>query len=407
MLVTIAKTYYMPFGLTDDFLKGFELAQNPAPQEPVTEEVSNEAVETLETVGEVGNNDDTGTTPPAETPPGEAVVVDVQEPVTPEAKEIEITDDLILKYAEKRGVKLNSVDDLFKVPEAPKSEFDGIELSEWDKKYLQFKKDTNGRPVEDFIASQKDWGQVPDIELARERVRLETGKDLSNEAIDSYLERKLGIEDISALDENDELDLAAYTREMREKKTEEQKKYAVPQEPTKSASAADSDDMITLQDGSKMPKEKYENLQSQRDEYLKTLKGAVDGVAATKFKVEFDNNGTKIPFEYEYDYGVQDKHSMLSLAEDVDATIAKIFRTEKGFDFEGFAKAVWRVNPENWEKEMAAYGNAVRAATIEEMLKEENNVNFNRSGLAKPSPKQEERDIFGNSQSGFGIKYSF
>jgi hypothetical protein len=95
---------------------------------------------------------------------------------------------------------------------------------------------------------------------------------------------------------------------------------------------------------------------------------------------------------------------MLALTEDIDKTAAALFRTEKGFNHQGFAKAVWRLDPKNWEKEVSAIVNKAIAENTERITQNENNVNFNRNRIPSGNGAQQ-KDIF-TGQSGFGVKFN-
>jgi hypothetical protein len=381
----------MGFGVTDDFEKAFVEGQDKTPDagaEPGQpggeetkggEENKGEGAEAAMQTGEEQGNEP-GAEPGAE--PGE------------------LTAEAVLEFISKQtGKKVEKLEDLFATKE--ENPYAGIEFDERDKAYLKYKQET-GRSYDDFLALNADLSKVSDLELAREKVRVETGKQLSDEQVDAYLERKLGIPDINDLDEADGLELATYTKALREQKLAEQQKFAVP---AKGTTVEENKDMVTLADGSKMQKEVYDNLVKSRTEYLEANKAAVNSVAATVFNLEIDNNGTKEVISTEYVPDQNDKHSMLSMGEDLDATVARLFRSEKGFDHARFLKGVWRLDEKNWEKEVTAIVNATRAKTIEEMLKNENNINFNRNALDRTKSEEKRVDIFGGSTSGFGVKF--
>jgi hypothetical protein len=65
-----------------------------------------------------------------------------------------------------------------------------------------------------------DYDTVSSLDLARERVRKESGQSFTNEQADLYLERKLGIDlsDLSDLQDYDNIELASFSKSMREEK---------------------------------------------------------------------------------------------------------------------------------------------------------------------------------------------
>jgi hypothetical protein len=61
-------------------------------------------------------------------------------------------------------------------------------IDDEDRQYLQFKKET-GRGRKDFDSLNVDYDTVSSLDLARERVRKESGQSFTNEQADLYLER--------------------------------------------------------------------------------------------------------------------------------------------------------------------------------------------------------------------------
>jgi hypothetical protein len=65
-----------------------------------------------------------------------------------------------------------------------------------------------------------DYDTVSSLDLARERVRKESGQSFTNEQADLYLERKLGIDlsDLSDLQDYDNIELASFLNQCVRKK---------------------------------------------------------------------------------------------------------------------------------------------------------------------------------------------
>ena len=134
----------------------------------------------------------------------------------------ELNEELAFKFLKQsKGLEVESFDDLLKPKEV--NPYDGV-LDDEDKAYLNFKKET-GRSRKDFEALNANLDEIPKIDLARERVRIETGLNLSNEQIDEYIADELGI-DLEDMRASDQIKLAAYTKSILEIKKAEQEKLS-------------------------------------------------------------------------------------------------------------------------------------------------------------------------------------
>jgi hypothetical protein len=343
--------------------------------------------------------------------PAEEVVIPNTE-VTNIEDDNEYGDDFQKKIIDFLRVKKNrevtSIDDLLKDPEVKEIE-KIVEKNPYEnlkpevKAFLDYHADTN-RSYEDYQRSQQDISTVADIELARQRVLEETGQELTNEDIDAYLERSLNIDlsDISELDKTDKIALSAYTRAFREQKVKDQEKYKVRIEEQKPNQ--EDANLVTLEDGRKIPKDEYDNLVSQRNEYLETIKKASDNINASKFQIDFDDAGSKVKLDFAYDFSVDDKRNTLSMAEDLNATVAKLFRTEEGFNHQEFLESLNWFDPKTRGKMVSSLLNKAIAKATENVMKERDNVNLGtRAGL--PGGSRTQTQAAQPSQSGFGVKF--
>jgi hypothetical protein len=87
-----------------------------------------------------------------------------------------------------------------------------------DRQYLQFKKET-GRGRKDFDSLNVDYDTVSSLDLARERVRKESGQSFTNEQADLYLERKrIDLSDLSDLQDYDNIELLLFLNQCVRKK---------------------------------------------------------------------------------------------------------------------------------------------------------------------------------------------
>lgn len=295
---------------------------------------------------------------------------------------LDLDDEVVTNYLKSKGREFENLDALFTKPEAVENPYAKV-IEEADvKSFLDYRKET-GRSLADYNKLQAGVNDIPLLELALGQARKDVGGNVSNDDLKEYIEAELNI-DLSDLDElttGEKLKLQKFTKEYKAELVAEHEKYKTPLPSTKVESVSEQEDMVTLEDGQKISKKVLEEHQQLRQTYLENTKAAVDSVAKTSLNIEFDNNGTKEVLTYDYEFDAEDKKSMFSLAEDVDQTVKKLFRTENGFDHESFAKAIYRLDPKNWEKEVSAIVNKARAEAIEDFTKTGNNVNYNQNSL--------------------------
>lgn len=302
-------------------------------------------------------------------------------PVTPE-----LNDDLVAGYLKSKGRQFEKLEDLFieKVVEVNpyKDVLEDVEA----KSFLDFKKDT-GRGLSDYLKLQENINDISPADLAIAKAKQELGSGLSREDLVTYIEEQTGV-DIDGIDELSAFELAKvnkFTKDYKENLLAEQEKYKTPIAKEK----PNTEEVETIEiDGQKFNKKLYEEHLILHQEYQKDMKVAVDSVAKTSLSIEIDNAGTKETLTFDYEYDAEDKKNMISLSADIDKTVAGLFRTEKGFNHEGFAEALLRLDPKNWEKQVAAIAHKVRAQTIEEITKVGNNVNFETNLLNGKTGKE-------------------
>lgn len=294
-------------------------------------------------------------------------------------------EESIKKFFASKGRTVEKLDDLF--IEKIKEVNPYADVNDELKQILAFSKET-GRGVSDYFKLQENIDEKPLVEVAIAKAKAEAGGDFSKEDLTAYLEDHLGVDLSGDLTPAETVKLTKYVKDFKENFKAEQEKFKTPLPKATETTPASQLEMVTLENGNKVEKiifDHYQNLEKEHtinhQAFLNDIKVAVDSVAGTSLQIEFDNNGTKEVLTYGYDFDDNDKQSMLALSQDVDQTVAKIFRTDKGFDHQSFAKALWRLDPKNWEKEVAAIVNKARAEAITELTKEDNNVNLNTTGM--------------------------
>lgn len=316
---------------------------------------------------------------------------------------VEPTEEQVVKYLKEKGGNFEKLEELFQPKQVADNPYSSIIEDPEVKSFLDYKKDT-GRGFADYQKLKENIDDVPVKDLALLAAKQELG-DLSKEDLITYIEDETGV-DIDGIDDLTDLEIAKikkFTKEYKANFLAEQEKYKTPL--AKENPDTEGVEMITLEDGTKIDKKVYEDHEKLRQAYFKDIQVAVDSVAKTSLSVEFDNAGKKETLSFDYEYDADDKKNMVSLTADIDQTAAKLFRTEKGFDHQAFAKSVWRLDPKNWEKEVSAIVNKAIADTTLRLQQTDNNINFNRNILPGNGGDSTTKDIFQES-SVFGIKFN-
>ena len=295
----------------------------------------------------------------------------------------ELNDEVAFNHLKKsKGLEVESFDDLLKPKEV--NPYEDV-LDDDDKAYLNFKKET-GRSRKDFEALNANLDEIPKIDLARERVRRESGINLTNEQIDEYLTDELGI-DLEDMRASDQIKLASYTKSILEERKAEQEKYRTPaenkQQPEAKKENTQQNEYVTLENGAVMLKSQYENLVNTRQQEISKAKEAVNSVTNSDFKITIDDKGTPKEMNFAYEYSEEDKQSMVSIVSDIDGVVASRYGSEKGFDHKRFAEDMQWSDPKFREKAIASLLHKAIASNTEEVLKERGNVNFTNDSLQK------------------------
>lgn len=393
----------MAFGINPEMLSTLQDDETPAEVITTTEEKTAEEI-----AADNPENIDKDKAPEAtEVPKGTDPPADAKIDNEKQNTEVVVpTDEQILAHLKGKGYELDSVDDFFKQKEAP-VETRYSKLIEADpevKAFLDFKKDTN-RSLSDFVKAQENIDDISILDLALGQARNDNGTDLSREDLISIIEDELRL-DLSDLDDLTAVEKARlnkFTKEYKKELLAEKEKYKLPVVNENGS----REEMNTLPNGDVVPKKAFEDHEKIRQIYLQETKAAVDSVAKTTLNVEFDNNGKKESVSVDYEHDVEDKKNMLALSSDLDKTVKELFRTEKGFNHQDFAKAVWRLDPKNWEKEVSSIVNKALAENTLVMQKNDNNVNFNTNQLSnKGNGGGGKKELFQGDKNGFGVKFN-
>ena len=305
--------------------------------------------------------------------------------------------EIATAYLKEQGFEFESIEDLKKAPEVREvNPYEDV-LDEDDKAYLKFKKET-GRTRKEYESLSVNLDKIPKIDLAREKVRKETGlKNLTNEQADEYITDTLGI-DLEDMSGTDQIKLAKFTKDLIEEKKAEQEKF---KQPKNNPEPQAKNEYVKLPNGAIMLKADAEAMENTRQETIKKAIEAVNRVTVSSFNFEVDDNGTKRNEVITYEKSEADKHSMLSNASDFQAFMKKEFGSEENFDHDKFQEAMFWAIEKNREKAFGSMLHKKLAENTEAILKQRGNVNYDSTKPLQTTNNGGEKlvtfkQIFGN-----------
>lgn len=311
-------------------------------------------------------------------------------------------------FKNKKGKEISSIDDLLKEPEVTTAN-PYEKISEKAKSFLDFHIET-GRDFEDYIELQKDITKIPDIDFAREKVRKDIDPNLTDQEIDAYLERKLGIDlsDIDNLDTSDKIELKGFAKSEREQRIAEQEKYKQPLENKTSSQTQQplSEDEVELVTGERMKKADYDKLLLNRQNYLNGLKDSADKITESSFSIKVDDNGAEKTLNYNYEFSTEDKQNMVSSAEDLQKLVESKYNSEQGFNHTNLMEDLFWMDKNNREKAISAIIHKALAERTESILAEVGNVKLGANNDL-PASKNGQRVVPITKTDGFGVKFDF
>ena len=243
------------------------------------------------------------------------------------------------------------------------------------KEYALAKKENKDLTFDDFQKEKNfDISSLSVLDTAREKAIRENGGKITKDNVDAYLEKKTGIvltdEDVE-LDEYDDIDLEKFIGDFRESFSKKDEKEVAEEQ------VQPAEELIEIENGFKIEKSVYENLQKSQAEYVSRMEKSVAEVNETSFNIEFDNNGTKEIMTVSYTTTEADKQLMLSTAKNVNVEVDKMFRDKDGaFNDKQFNESTLWLNPNSREKMINALVHKAVAISTEKLLKQEYNANF-------------------------------
>ena len=255
------------------------------------------------------------------------------------------------------------------------------------KEYAIAKKENKDLTFEDFQKEKNfDINSLSILDTAREKAIRESGGKITRENVDAYLEKKTGIiltDEDAELDEYDEVDLEKFIGDFRESFGKK------PEEEVAAEEVQTTEELIEVENGFKIEKSIYENLQKSQAEYVSRMEKSVAEVTETSFNIEFDNNGTKELVPLSYSTTDADKQLMLSTAKDVNNEVDKMFRDKEGnFNDKQFAEGLLWLNPTAREKMINTLVHKAVAISTEKILKQEYNPNFQGANFKQETNPQ-------------------
>ena len=265
-----------------------------------------------------------------------------------------------------------------------------LKLDDELQKIYDFKTET-GRGLDDYLALKKDWSKVKDLDLLKNKIKEENSSiDLSDEQLNLLIEKKYdvdladGFEDMT---EADKLMLKLEASKERESLKELQDKYNTPlEQPTeKPIEQVQVDaETVKLSNGEVVNKAEYN---TARKAYLDSRQKALSEIKSSSINLEVGTGDDKTTENFEYIYEEADKHSMLSLSENVAPSIYQSYVDDKGeLNHKQLNEDLWWSRPENRNKAIEKMLSSARSKGIEEVLKQETNVNFDtRTRDAQPN----------------------
>ena len=289
-------------------------------------------------------------------------------PVDPEPTVNEIDDEAVLKYfKEKRGKEFTSLDDFFKDPEPTADPFEG--LSEEASQFIKYNKETK-RGFEEFKTLNRDYSKTNPAELAREKAIAMSDGYLNNSNVDEYLdeELKLDVSDFDSLSPIEKMKLKNYGSDYLKSQIELKEKYKKPAEKKGEV------EMVSLENGEKMPKEKYDKLLNQQQVYQKSIQESSDNIKVSAYDIKIDDNGTEKVMNVGYEYTKEEVRDMASSALDIDGFYQKSFGSDKGLDYGKLQEGLHWANPAKREKSITAIVHKALAQQAEDFAAIEHNA---------------------------------
>lgn len=331
-----------------------------------------------------------------------------KEPEAPDSQEIvntpqsEINDDSVKSYfKEKYGKEVEDFDSFFKEQPVSENPLDGV--SDDVKNFIKFNKETNGRGYDEYLALNRDLSKLTPLDVAREKaIEWSKGK-LNKDDVDEYLESKLNInlDDIEDIEKFDLMEIEAYGRDYITEKKSNQEKYLKPIEKS-------DKDFVTLDNGTQMSKQAYEQAKEKRNQYIESIENSTDKIMESKFQVNVDENGTSKPMNISLEHSKDDLHNMKSRALNIEKALLESCGDKNGeINPVLLQEGMFWINKPDREKAIQLIVNKALAEQAKDFLQNEHNVPVN--GKSMPSKKNGGKRTIPvtGPKTNYGLKYDF
>lgn len=323
----------------------------------------------------------------------------------------DLTEDAVLSFLNKKNeTDFKTLDDYRKSLEKEKVVEKVIEkeaeLDPETQAYYRFNKETGGS-FKDWMLLNENLDDKSDYQIAIQKIKADNkGFNLTEQQAKILLSEELNVdvEDLSDLTEKEQLKLKILASKYKTSLAQEREKYNQPIEQKKQSQ---SDDDFVIVQGRKIPKADYNN---QRQEYLRNREAAVKGLTSDKYEIEVETREGKKKMSLEYLYSEQDKQDMLSSTETVDAILSDFVDKDGKFQHSEWNEGAWWAKRSNREKALKTLMSSARSEGIEEVMKEERNINFDSKSKPNQNPKSSSpiEDFLKREQSnGMSVKYKF
>lgn len=323
--------------------------------------------------------------------------------------EQDFDDNKLLEQLKKKGYKGNSLEELLKDKEskpAPKT------YDEETQKFLEYQERT-GRGLKDYQELNKDYSKMSPVEVAKDRIKRESGDaDLTPQDLNYLLEEELGFDpsDKDLSDQEKAKFKRFYGSHLSTLKTEQQKYndpiegYQSPEE--KTDSQPDGGKKIQLSDGTEVDEESY---LKGRKKYLDTRDAALQNLKPDTFKLTYDGKDGKKELDFDLEYTDEDLHSMKSITEDVGSILSNYQEESGEFKHADFNRDALWMKKDFREKAIGKLLSKARNEVIAEFTRNRKNVNFNSpSDFPEPSGKKGYTEPGQKAPaSGPSVKYPF
>ncbi len=296
----------------------------------------------------------------------------------------ELSEDSVREYLKsKHNLEIESIEDFIKPKESTTTNVNPYEdvMDDSDKAYFDYKKET-GRGRKEFEFLNQDVSKLDSLTLSRKIIQQESNSKLTEEQIDTILEKKLDIDlDEVEDDATTRYELDKFSKQERENLIEQQEKYKKPTEAKEQKNISDNKEIVQLDNGYTMEKSQYDNMVNKREEYLSHLNKSIDSVKTSEWDIPIKIDGEELNIDLVIKHSDKERHSMATDASDLNAMANRRYSSDDGMDATKIMRDSWLLEPGNLEKLLSMAASQGMARGIERKISQDNNENFNHRPL--------------------------